>query len=470
MHEVTLGQVSLSPYAEVFGETRLSELSGVATRLVRLLGQRTVWNINSTAAGGGVAELLHALFPMAHAMGLDARWLVIEGDPQFFAITKRLCTRLYGEAGDSGTLGPTELEHYRKVTAANADQLSERVQPGDIVIIHEAQPAGLVEAAKDMGAVVIWRRHIGRDQPNEYTREGWAFLRRFVEPAHATVFLTESAKPAWAPMPAIVPPSIDPCGPKNMPLTTGQVRAILAAIGVLDGADRSPVTVRPPIGEPVVVSRPAVVVRDGTPPAPDVPMVVQVSRWDILKDMVGVLEAFAAADVDASLTLAGADVTGVGDDPEAAEMFDACRRRWQTLPADLRRRCQLVCLPMDDLRENALMVNALQRHAAVVVQKSLAEGFGLTATEAMWKARPLLASAVGGLRDQVVDGESGLLVVDPHDVTAAAEGIRRLLSDPQLAARLGRNAQRRVTEQFLPDRHLLGWARVIERVLERETT
>jgi trehalose synthase len=376
---------------------------------------------------------------------------------------------LYGEVGDSGTLGPAELEHYRKVTAANADQLSERVRPGDIVIIHECQPAGLIEAAKDMGAVVIWRRHIGRDQPNEHTRDGWAFLRRFVEPAHATVFLTESARPAWAPMPTIIPPSIDPCGPKNMPLPTEQVQAILATIGVLDGADRSPVTVRPPIGEPVVVSRPAVVVRDGAPPPSTVPMVAQVSRWDVLKDMTGVLEAFVAAEVDACLTLAGADVTGVGDDPEAAEMFDACRRRWEALPADPRRRCQLVCLPMEDLRENALMVNALQRHATVVVQKSLAEGFGLTATEAMWKARPLLASAVGGLRDQVVHGESGLLVADPRDLTSVAEGIRRLLSDPELATRLGGNAQRRVTEQFLPDRHLLDWARVIEHTLARGT-
>ncbi len=224
-------------------------------------------------------------------------------------------------------------------------------------------------------------------------------------------------------------------------------------------------TLPAPVGDPVEVRRPAAVVRDGPPPAPDVPMVLQLSRWDRLKDMGGVLRAFlAAGDIRAHLTLAGSEVAGVADDPEAAEVFDACRAEWAALPPEQRARVQLVCLPMDDPRENAVVVNALQRHAAVVVQKSLAEGFGLTATEAMWKARPLVASAVGGLREQVVPGESGLLVDDPRDVAATGRLIRALLADDDLAERLGAGARRRVHERFLPDRHLLDWGAVVEQL------
>jgi trehalose synthase len=195
------------------------------------------------------------------------------------------------------------------------------------------------------------------------------------------------------------------------------------------------------------------------------PMVVQLSRWDRLKDMTGVLEAFVAADVpDSYLTLAGPEVDQVADDPEAAAQFEECRRAWSRLAPAERARVQLLCLPMADSRENAVVVNALQRHATVVLQKSLAEGFGLTATEAMWKGPPVLASATGGLREQITDGESGLLVDDPTDIETVAAGIRRLLGDPQLAAALGAGARARVGQRFLSDRHLLAWAELIENI------
>ncbi|GAA2687628.1 MULTISPECIES: glycosyltransferase [Actinosynnema] len=468
MREIPVEAVPLAPYAAALGEERLAAVRADAALTARALRGRTVWNVNSTAGGGGVAELLHALLPLARALGVDARWLVIDGDEEFWATTKRLCTRLYGEPADDGALGPAELAHYRRVTAQNARGLAGFVRPGDVVVVHEAHPAGLVEEAGRLGATVVWRRHTARDEPNEHTREGWAFLRRFVERADATVFLTGSARQDWAPRPHVIPPSIDPCSPKNFELDGGQVVAVLRASGLLSGGG-GPVEVAPPLGGPVTVGREVVAVREGGPPDPATPLVVQVSRWDELKDMSGVLRAFlASGGHGAELVLAGADVTGVSDDPDAARFFELCRVEWAALPVEQRRRVHLVCLPMDDLRENAVVVNALQRHAAVVVQKSLAEGFGLTATEAMWKGRPLLASAVGGLREQVVHGESGLLLEDPRDVAGAARLLGDLLSDPALARRLGEGARRRVSERYLPDRHLGDWGRLVRAAVSAE--
>lgn len=465
MHEIPLHDVPLAPYQDALGDERLARLRASAGRVDRLLGDGTIWNINSTAAGGGVAELLSVLCPLSRAVGLDVRWLVIDGDNEFYDIAKRLVSRLYGIAGDGGPLGDAELEHYQRALAANASDLAGKVRHGDIVVVHDAQPAGLIETVRDLGATVVWRSHIGSDQPNDHTRSGGAFVEPFVKLADATVFSTPGHVSDWAPWPQIIPPSIDPCGPKNMTIGGEDAIAILSATGILAGRCRLPLSVRVPVGQDVRISRSAVVLREGPPPAPEVPMVVQVSRWDRLKDMPGLLRAFIAAGAEGYLTLAGADVNGVADDPEAASQFQECRRVWEALPSADRRRCQLVCLPMADLRENAVMVNALQQHAAVVVQKSLAEGFGLTATEAMWKSRPLLASAVGGLRDQVTDGETGLLLDDPADVGAAAAKIRLLLTDRDLAGRLGSAARQRVFERYLPDRQLRDWMRVFEGIL-----
>ncbi|WP_318205529.1 glycosyltransferase [Streptomyces sp. SCL15-4] len=472
MREVPIGPTTLAPYLDALGRDRAEQLRTAADRTRKLLDGRTVWNVNSTGAGGGVAELLHSLVPLSRELGIDTRWLVIEGDTEFWDITKRLCTRLYGARGDDGALGPAESDHYRRVNAENAARLTEYVRPGDIVIVHESQPAGVIPAAKERGATVVWRSHVGADNPNQHTREGQRFVRPFVERADATVFLTARYVTDWAPSPRVIPPSIDPCAPKNMPLDAAGTLSLLSAAGIIapgtgTAADATlPLTVPAPVGPPVTVRRPAVVLRQGPPPPASVPMVVQVSRWDRLKDMTGVLRAFVEADrPDAYLSLVGADVTGVCDDPEAALIFDSCRRAWEALPSRWRGRVQLVCLPMADLRENALLVNAIQQHASVVVQKSLAEGFGLTATEAMWKSRPLVASDVAGLREQVTDGEHGLLLPDPTDIGAAAEAIRRLLGDPGLAARLGTAARRRVDACFLPDRHLLDWARLFEDIV-----
>jgi trehalose synthase len=186
---------------------------------------------------------------------------------------------------------------------------------------------------------------------------------------------------------------------------------------------------------------------------------VQVSRWDRLKDMAGVMEGFVRAAADnglggAHLVLAGPEVSGVSDDPEGAEVLAECQDRWERLPKSVRRRVHLSSIPMDDADENALIVNALQRHAAVVVQKSLVEGFGLTVTEAMWKARPVVASRLGGIQDQITDDRDGLLVDDPYDLDELAGVLRRPLEDVGLATRLGEAARARVLSEYLGDRHL----------------
>jgi trehalose synthase len=191
----------------------------------------------------------------------------------------------------------------------------------------------------------------------------------------------------------------------------------------------------------------------------DARIVVQVSRWDRLKDMRGVMEAFATGDSnlpsDVHLMLVGPEVSGVSDDPEGAQVLAECIGVWRGLAARIRDRIHLACLPMDDVDENALLVNALQRHASVIVQKSLVEGFGLTVTEAMWKGRPVVASAIGGIQDQIVDGVHGVLVADPRDLDAFAIALGRVLADPAFALRIGSAARERVRDMFLGDKHLI---------------
>jgi trehalose synthase len=200
-----------------------------------------------------------------------------------------------------------------------------------------------------------------------------------------------------------------------------------------------------------------------------VPLLAQVSRWDRLKDPLGVLAAFAEhvrADDEPHLLLAGPDVTAVADDPEGQEVFAEVEATWAGLPRRIRRRVHLALLPMVDSDENAVIVNALQRRADVVAQKSLAEGFGLTVSEAMWKGRPVVASDVGGIQDQIEDGHTGYLV-EPTDLAAFADRVNRLLADPHSAERMGAAAQTRVRDLFLGPRHLGQYVALLESVLER---
>jgi trehalose synthase len=321
------------------------------------------------------------------------------------------------------------------------------------------------------GALVIWRCHVGNDKPGPEVDLGWDFLQPYLENVPVNVFTREQYIPECCDhgRSVIVPPSIDPFSPKNQEMSEETARAILDKTGIIKAPDRArPVFTRHD-GSPGRVDRHADMVRSGRVPAWDTPLILQVSRWDPLKDPVGVIQGFVRLlergfDTNAELVLAGPNVAAVSDDPEGRGTLDKVEAAWRELPESYRDRVHLACLPMDDSEENAAIVNALQRHATIIVQKSLKEGFGLTVTEAMWKARPVVGSAVGGIPDQIEDGVSGLLLSDPEDADEFASALESLLKDEELRTKLGDNAREQVRDQFLATRHLLQYAQLLERL------
>ncbi len=458
---VEVEPIDVARLEPLVGVERVERLRAAAARSQELLGSRRLLNLNSTANGGGVAELLRGLVAYARGAGVDVEWLVIDGSPGFFTLTKRIHNGLYGSPGDGGEIGSQERDVYEGTLSRNRDTVLSAVRPGDVVVVHDPQPAGLIGPLRERGAVVVWRCHVGLDYANEWSERSWGFLRPYVESADAFVFSRESFAPSWLDRDRVttIPPSIDPFAGKNIELAPDEVRSVLVAAGLVAGERVAP--------DPRVV-HPAVVVSEDGPPTTDDPLVVQVSRWDRLKDMPGVLVAFAEhvdPALGAHLVLAGPEVEGVDDDPEGGAAWAETLELWQSLPPSARRRSHLVAVPVADVEENALVINALQRHAAVVVQKSLAEGFGLTVAEAMWKSRPVVASAVGGIVDQVVDGDTGLLLSLPHDLAACGAAVSRLLREPLEAARMGRRGHERVSELFLADCHLLRYASLLESLL-----
>jgi trehalose synthase len=457
----------LEALAALLQPERAETFLSTAALARQVLAGRIVWNVNSTASGGGVAEMLQTLLAYARGAEVDTRWLVLDGDPQFFEITKAIHNALHGSLVGRTGFGPEDRAHYERVMRANLAHLRSMVRPGDAVLLHDPQTAGLAAGLKALGAHVVWRCHIGRDESTEVTDLGWEFLREDVLAADAVVFSRVKYVPDWIPQERvqIIQPSIDPFSTKNTALESADVRRILIEVGLVRNGDvRDTVGFHRRAGSKGVLRRHADLVSNAPPPI-TAPLVVQVSRWDRLKDMPGVLSGFAAHVApkvpDAHLVLAGPDVSGVSDDPEGAEVYAECRTVWDALPDHVRSRCHLASLPMDDVDENALIVNALQRHAALVVQKSLAEGFGLTLTEAMWKARPVVASAVGGLQDQMTDGDEGLLLADPADLESFGELVTRLLGEPELRSGMGRRGQERVRRDFLGDRHLVQWVHLL---------
>jgi trehalose synthase len=469
-HEVHVHPIALDRLAELLGPARAERFNRVAAAARARLEGRRVVNANSTATGGGVAELLQTLLAYARGAGVDARWVVVEGDSRFFEITKRLHNRLYGTAGDGGPLGSAEHRDYKATLARNLDSVCSVARPGDIVVLHDPQTAGLARHLVAAGMHVVWRCHVGIDDPNEHSEAAWSFLRPYVDPAHAYVFSRAQFAPDWVERDrlAVIAPSIDPFSAKNEVMAPDLVGPLLQRVGILDGTP-GPHDFSYPRRDGTrgqIVGR-VDLLGTGPPPSADVPIVLQASRWDAMKDMAGVMAGFAdsiAPHCDAHLVLAGPEASGVADDPEAAAILGDCLDRWSVLPARLRARVHLVCVPMGDCDEAAAIVNALQRHAAVVVQKSLAEGFGLTVTEAMWKARPVVGSAVGGIVDQILPGRTGALV-DAHDLDAYARATCALLADPARADEIGRAGQDRVREHFLGDRHLEQWAALFDVVV-----
>jgi trehalose synthase len=471
LQEVAIDPEPIGRFETLIGEARMRDLALAIDVVTTRFADRTWWNVNSTARGGGVAEMLQSLLAYARGAGIDIRWLVIPGNPEFFRITKRLHHALHGMAGDGSPLGTAEHDLYEETLAPSAYALCEAVRPGDVVLLHDPQAAGLAPALLDHGAVVVWRSHIGADGSNEQTALGWSFLHPYLEHVPMLVFSRAGYIPAWCPpeRSAVIMPSIDPFAPKNRELDAQTIHAILAQAGVIEAGpdDDRPVEARG--GRPVWIDHPAEIVRLGGPLAWETPLVTQVSRWDPLKDPVGVMRGFAELIrtnglEEPALALVGPDVASVADDPEAVATLEEVRETWQRLPEEVRERIHLVSLPMVDVAENALIINALQRHAAVVVQKSLQEGFGLTVSEAMWKGRPVVASDIGGIGDQIDDGVEGLLLDDPTDPVAFAAALRRVLTDPDLASQLGAAARERVRRDFLPVRHLLDYAALLTRL------
>jgi trehalose synthase len=466
-HEVDVHPIALDRLAALLGPERADRFNRIAAAAQLRLDGRRVVNVNSTATGGGVAELLQTLLAYARGAGVDARWVVVEGDSRFFEITKRVHNRLYGTAGDGGPLGPAEHRDYEAMTARNLDAVCTVARPGDIVVLHDPQTAGLVRELVASGMQVVWRCHVGIDDQNEHSADAWSFLRPYVEPAHAYVFSREQFAPPWVDRErlAVIAPSIDPFSAKNEAMDHDLVVPLLRRVGLLEGIVAMEEFSYPRRdGTRGRITNRVDLLRSGPAPPPEVPIVLQASRWDAMKDMPGVMTGFVdsiAPHCDAHLVLAGPEASGVADDPEAGAVLRACLDGWAALPASTQARVHLVCVPMGDCDEAAAIVNALQRHATVVVQKSIAEGFGLTVTEAMWKARPVVGSAVGGIVDQIVPGLTGTLV-GPHDLDGYARAVCALLADAAGADEMGRAGQDRVRECFLGDRHLEQWAALFD--------
>ena len=317
MREVAVDAMDLARLGSVIDPDRADRLRDYAVRTRERLHGLVVWNVNATATGGGVAEMLQTMLAYGRGAGVDLRWLVLDGDPEFFATTKRLHNFLHGSPGDGGELGEAEHKHYFDVLEENLASVVEVIRPGDIVLLHDPQTAGLVDGLRAAGALVAWRCHIGRDEPSELGDVGWEFLRTYAERADAFVFSRRQYAPAWVPEDKlwVIAPSLDPFSAKNVDLSLPDVLTTLSVAGLVDTPSHggSLEFVRR-TGEPGTVRPRGSLMIDGPPVPRDARIVLQVSRWDRLKDMEGVLTGFVdhidEMPDDAHLVLAGPDVSG----------------------------------------------------------------------------------------------------------------------------------------------------------------
>jgi len=384
----------LEEYRPIVGEGVVAELKLLGERL----HGRSVLNINSTRVGGGVAEILNRLVPLLQEVGVDARWDVVRGTQEFFDLTKRMHNALHGKP-DIFTAQDREI--FNHATEANLASLDLN---SDIVFIHDPQPAGLIRAKRELNNKWIWRCHIDVSAP---APGAWEFIAPNVEKYDLTVFSAPQFSRQMPVPEVLIAPSIDPLSDKNRELRESEIEEVLKRIGV-----RS-----------------------------DKPIVTQVSRFDRFKDPAGVIDAFKLARerVDCQLILVGGGAT---DDPEGAQVLKEVRERAAD-DTDI----HVVELPPTSNVE----INAIQRASTVVIQKSLKEGFGLTVSEALWKGKPVIAGAVGGIPLQITHKYSGILT---HTVEGTAFWIKMLLSAPEFAARLGENGREHVRNNFLLTRHM----------------
>jgi trehalose synthase len=386
--------VTLRDYETIVGPETIDEIRMVASHV----RHKSLQNINSTPVGGGVAEILTRMIPLLHELGVNVSWDVIKGNEAFFSVTKAFHNALHG---DSEKITEKMLDIYRENTAAN---LSGMNFTGDVIVVHDPQPAGLILRKEEIGRQWVWRCHIDISKPDPIT---WGFLKPYVERYDAAIF----SMPNFAqqlPVPQYrIAPSIDPLSDKNKDLEQAYIQKVLEGYG-LD---------------------------------PEKPIVTQISRFDRLKDPLGVISAYRLIKkhYDCQLILAGG---GADDDPEGKEVLSEV----QEAAADDSDIHVLLLPPFSDLE-----INALVRGSTVVFQKSIKEGFGLTVSEAMWKGKPVIGSAVGGIKLQIVNGVTGFLV---HSPEGAANRAVELLSNPSLCKKLGENGHRQVKENFLITRHV----------------
>jgi trehalose synthase len=476
-------RLTLDDYASVAQLTAAVEaLRAAAKTFAPTLDGRTVWHVNSTAQGGGVAELLPPQIAIMRDLGIDTRWLVIETDrAEFFALTKRIHNMIHGAAQPEFTASDRAL--YEEVSRANAEALLQHVRPDDVLLIHDPQPLGAGARVKRRHPSLraVWRCHIGLEEDLPVTRAAWEFLRPYASVYDRVVFSIPEYVPSFlADRAAIIHPSVDPLSHKNRSLSLHKLVGVLS-----DAALTEPhwPLIAPPWPEGARRLQ-----ADGswdTATSPEDigllarPIITQVSRWDRLKGFEPLMQAFRALKLGlvsrpahdvrhrrrlelVRLVLAGPDPSSIQDDPEGLGVLKSLRSQYVKLEPDIREDVALLALPMGSRKANALMVNALQSCSDIVAQNSLREGFGLTVTEAMWKRTPVLGSSQAfGVRVQVRDGIDGMLVSDPENPEEIAEAMHRMLADDDQLEMWGNSAQRRAYEEFLIFGELRRWLELL---------
>jgi trehalose synthase len=362
------------------------------------LSGKVIQNINSTFSGGGVAEILSRMVPLLEQLGVDARWNVIKGSEQFFQVTKKLHNALHGRPAK---ITKEDLALFLETTQKNIKALQ---LYGDIIFVHDPQPVGLIARKKELGKKWVWRCHIDLSHPNKRV---WNFLKPFVVRYDAAVFSAPAFSCELPIHQFLISPSIDPLSDKNRELDQPTIDSVLKKYAI----------------------------------PKDKPIITQISRFDYLKDPLGVIKAFELVrkSIDCRLVFAGGTAS---DDPESDKVLAEVKERAGKNP-DIH---ILLIPPRSDIE-----INALQRASTVIVQKSHREGFGLTVTEALWKAKPVVATAVGGIPLQVENKFTGLL---SYETEGTAYNIRQLLTNPDYARWLGENGREHVRYNFLVTRHL----------------
>jgi trehalose synthase len=466
----------------------VEDLRAVASNYVDRFEDRTVWMVNSTAQGGGVAEMLPKVVSMLRELGVATEWAVIVSKKdRFFQVTKHIHNLLHG-TGDPH-LSDEDRALYRSVSETMAEHLARRVEPGDPVVVHDPQPLGtgaLLQNTMDVPA--LWRCHVGVDATNAATETAWDFLKPWTDAYDETIFSLRDYVPDFLEDRAdLIQPALNPLSPKNRALSVSELTDILHRARL---APSPHPTVGGDFASPAHRLQ-----RDGSfAPATrpddlglmDRPIVTQISRWDRLKGFAPLLQGFARMKASSfmdrnavserdryrlslsRLVLAGPDPDSVSDDPEGQEVFNEICSLWHNLPPEIQQDVAILTLPMTSRRVNALMVNALQRCSTIVAQNSLQEGFGLTVTEAMWKRRPVMGTHAAGLREQVKDGVHGRRTPRAEDPKSIAHTIHEMLSAEEERKTWARNARRRVSERYLVFTQVRRWLEVLARTVDRQ--